>query len=1187
MAHAAVWVLFFLSGACGLVYEVLWSRQLGLVFGHTVQSLAAVLSAFMAGLALGSFLAGRYLAPRRRLLLIYGLLEVFIGLYCAALPWLFQAIVPLYRHWYGETGAAGLPAARFAISFLLLLIPTTCMGATLPVLAQFMVRAPLQFARTAGTLYAVNTFGAVFGAAATGFFLVPAVGQAATNWLAVACNLGLGLAAVALNRRAEAQRGAPALHGSGGCPARRSPDGPAGGGARGSLFPAWPERARAARVAAAAFGVTGFAAMATQIGWTRGLSLSLGSSTYSFSLIVAVFILGLALGGAWGARASTRLSDPVGALARVLLGIGLLALLVTAALGWGPLVFFWLIAVGSQWGFATLLLIEAFGVALILIVPTFLMGATLPFTLRIAQDAECDGGTRQEDGGETAEARAGSLTAEGGAGRMIGTLYALNTAGSILGSLLGGLVLLPALQIQNTLKATALLYTVPGVALFLLSPSRRGGKERLVAGVLAAGAVGLLFLPAWDPLQMNLGAYLLRQSEPLRAAREGRWSEAIPRPLGDKVLFYREGATATVAVLEHADGLSLVIGGKPDASSSDDMSTQVGLTLMPELLHEAGPREVLVIGMGSGVSLGAALAPPTVQRVDLVEISPEVIEASACFARFSGLRYEERGGRTWLAEPKIEVILNDGRNHLALTSRRYDVIASEPSNPWIAGIGNLFTAEAFAACHGALRPGGLMCQWLHRYGMGEREFKSVLATFAREFPHAQLWCVLPGSDYLLIGSDQPLRVDLARLKARLAEPRASVYLRKVCFDQPEDFLACFMADADRVREITRDVRELHTDDNLRLEFAAPKTLLPGAAHFEIAPWRVSPERILEMDGLEPAARHEFLRRLDLAVAGRHGFDQLRDLLGLAEEGCAAAMALCPRQPWALVEGLRLNLHRRPGGKEPPAEDDPEGEVERLEREAASAAKDEPALPRRLARAYARRALARIEKGQWEEAARDLEQAEARTPDLAEAALGRMKCARARGDLDAVLKAAAKANAAGVPPDEVAFEIARTFQAAGKADAALGTLAKLLDTPSGRRRPEAAPLWALRAEVLARAGDVEGLRGAAEALQVRAALEPLSAGSYLDLCQAQLRLGEALVRVRLEPEALEAWRQARRNAHAACVFADKSASARVLLARAWLALGEREAARAATDEARRLGGEGFTLPRELETLRAPE
>jgi spermidine synthase len=283
----------------------------------------------------------------------------------------------------------------------------------------------------------------------------------------------------------------------------------------------------------------------------------------------------------------------------------------------------------------------------------------------------------------------------------VGDLYALNTAGSILGSLLGGLLLLPALQIQRTLQVTALLYTLPGVILFLLAPAAKSPRARAVTGVLAVLALGLGVLPRWDPLRMSSGAYLLRQHGVVEAARQGRLREAVPEPHGREVLFYHEGRTATVAVFRNPSGLSLVIGGKPDATSYHDMSTQVLLTLLPELLHPGAPGEVLIIGMGSGVSIGAALAPQGVQRVDLVEISPEVIEASAHFAPYSGLHYEERQGRPWLAEPRVEVLINDGRNHLALTSRRYDIISSEPSNPWLAGIGNRFTQEAFTACRRA------------------------------------------------------------------------------------------------------------------------------------------------------------------------------------------------------------------------------------------------------------------------------------------------------------------------------------------------------------------------------------------------------------------------------------------------------------------------------------------------------
>ena len=197
----AVFALFFCSGACGLIYEVLWCRQLGLIFGNTVHSLSAVLTAFMAGLALGSYVAGRVAHRLSRPLIVYGALELFIGIFCAALPWMLSdhgPVVPLYRALYGETGGASLSVARFAISLVLLLIPTTLMGATLPVLSQYLTGIKSSLGRTAGALYAVNTFGAVFGAAATGFYFLPSIGKLETNWIAVACNVALGLLAVFL-----------------------------------------------------------------------------------------------------------------------------------------------------------------------------------------------------------------------------------------------------------------------------------------------------------------------------------------------------------------------------------------------------------------------------------------------------------------------------------------------------------------------------------------------------------------------------------------------------------------------------------------------------------------------------------------------------------------------------------------------------------------------------------------------------------------------------------------------------------------------------------------------------------------------------------------------------------------------------------------------------------------------------
>ncbi|MCW8131230.1 MAG: fused MFS/spermidine synthase [Planctomycetota bacterium] len=1173
MASAAVWLLFFLSGACGLIYEVLWSRHLGLILGNTTYSLAAVLSAFMAGLALGSYLAGRWLERRLargpvNLLKVYGLIEIGIGVYCALLPLLFDAAAPLYAGLYGETGGAALAPSRFALSFLLLLLPTTGMGATLPVLSQLMTRSPMGMSRSAGTLYAVNTFGAVVGAAGAGFLLLPELGREGTNLVAVVGNLVLGGAAMLAGRLQGAPADSEATE-----PVAAQETAPAG------EAPPIPEPT--IRLAILVFGITGFAAMATQIGWTRALSLSIGSSTYAFSLIVAVFILGLAVGGAWGSRVAPRLQDPIGALAQVLLLIGVLSMAVVALLGMGPIFFFWLIAVGSQWGFGVLMLVEALGVAALLFFPTFLMGATMPLTLQAVQSR---------------------ARTSGGVGKTVGTLYAVNTTGSILGSLAGGLVLMPLIQIQSTLQAGAWLYALPGIALFLRRRDRSGRRPAVLAALLLLATLALTFAPRWNPLRMSSGAYLMRTSpETLQAAREGRFLEAFPTGFGDEKLYYKEGASASVAVLKTSTGmLTMTVGGKPDASGgkdSADMSTQVGLTLVPELLHKTGPKEVLVIGMGSGISAGAALAPPGVERVDIVEISPEVMEAAWFFRAWSGLKYASEEHPSALAEPRVQVLINDGRNHLRLTSRRYDVIASEPSNPWIAGIGNLFTREAFTLCRERLKPGGIFSQWLHRYGMSEREFKSVMATFAEVFPHGQLWCVYPGSDYLLIGSEQPLEQDYAALAARMRPERVHALLASVNFHRIEEFMACFMADGARLKQLCAGA-EIHTDDNMLLEFAAPRTLLSGGAQFPLMPWRVWPERTLRLDGVGEDEARDLRARLDRSAVARSLLDRLNDRTGAPKDLLDASLVLSPDLYWSRHSLRQQTAAHADAAPWTPAQPD----------EAVRAAEARPAGDPTRAEARAEaleaRALWRCRQGLLDEAERDRQAAAAAKPGRAETALLHARILSARGDVDGCSEAAKQAEALGSPGIENAELVADAFLKARRAADALAFVDRFVEQPALRNNPEAARLWAVRAEALvalngidqaiqaiqtavrmkvrepraqrarvAAALAVENAAGLAESARAvdafRAFMDPRNPADYLAWGGFEARIAKQFQESGRSEEATEHLRRMRGAGHAATAIAPGCPAGWTMLAQACRLLGDEEGARAAERKARDL------------------
>jgi spermidine synthase len=770
------------------------------------------------------------------------------------------------------------------------------MGATLPVLAQFLVRSKNFLGRTAGRLYAVNTFGAVCGAAATGFFLLPALGLMRSNWIAVAGNLSLGALAIFFGRR-KFETNECLL--PGGTEKTPLPE------ARNTAEITAAVSPLALKAAVLTFGLTGFAAMATQIGWTRAISLGTGSSTYAFSLIVSIFILGLGVGGIWGARVAPRHADPLALLGQVLLLIGLLCLAVASLLGYSPVFFFYLLIWGGAgesgacWSW--LLTLQALGIALLIIAPTVLMGATMPLTMQVAARTNIP------------------------AGRTVGNIYAVNTLGSILGSFFGGLFLLPALQIHSTLEIMALFYALPGLLLFCLS----SGGRRLRMLLPTCGIVVLVFAmellgPAWDPAVMSSGSYLLRLKPANEAAQKlpGLLREKLLGRLekrgagsgddfdlafkragigygydGRKVLYYREGAEATVAVSKIFNNISLSVGGKPDASSQGDMSTQIGLTLIPELLHAKGPEEVLVIGLGSGVSAGAALAPSSVKRVDVVEMSPEVVAASSFFCPFNRLGYNCPEPPAWLNTPGLELIINDGRNHLLLTNRFYDVIASEPSNPWIAGVGNLFTKEAFLLAKARLKPGGVMCQWLHNYALAREDFYAIVRTFGEVFEHLQLWWVSKG-DFLLVGSDSPLVIKVSELRARLRQPAVKAWLGRVNFDSEYEFLANFICCDPILRSAAGHVASrIHTDDNLLLEFSAPRALYARLPIFDDYRFPLMPENILAFTGLSLEERSEFMRQLDLAVAARGHLNQ-------ADSGylCALQMKvahqLAPNQYWA-------------------------------------------------------------------------------------------------------------------------------------------------------------------------------------------------------------------------------------------------------------------------------------------------
>jgi spermidine synthase len=798
-ATAGVLLLcFFLSGATGLVYEVVWLRMLGLVFGHTVYAITTVLAAFMAGLGLGSFVFGRLAARIRRPVLTYGVLEIGVGLSCALVPMLLWLASFLYvgLHALLALSYTAFSLVQFVLAFALLLVPTTLMGGTLPILSQALVQREAEIGRMVGTLYAVNTFGAMLGVVAAGYWLLPALGNRATVAVAVVANLAVGALAVAYSRRltrvphdpAVAARPEAAAPGVTAPPSTMPASLPAGATVAAPVEPE-PAPASAApgardlgvRLTVVALGVSGAVSMIYEVAWTRALALVIGSSTYAFTAMLVAFLLGIAGGAAvyaliWGTRRATPT-----VFATLQIGIGLAAAFVLLVFERLPELF---ILSLKRWGTGRFVEVVQFVVSAHAMLPTtLLIGATFPCAVAVW-------------------ARHRSQ-----AGEDVGRLYAVNTLGAIAGVVVAGFALIPALGVHASVKVGIVVNLALAATLALVPPRPvvilRWGLS--VTALIAAG--GLVSVPAWDPVIMSSGPAVYAQQY-VKEAEQGFFD-----PLhGAEVLYYRDGPSSTVSVGKSGDHVSLRVNGKVDASTGGDMPTQILLGHLGPLVHP-GPRKVLVIGLGSGVTAAGA-AMHGVERVDVIEIEPGVVEANRFFAGVNG---------DVLKNPRVRVLIADARNFLVTTTERYDVIISEPSNPWISGVATLFTREFFALARQRLRPGGLMVQWVHTYSLLAEDLRMLVTTFRTAFPATSIWQPSSG-DLLLLGRTGPGPIDLETLKARyessqaIREDLARIGVRG--WSGPLGYFVLGETDTARYADGGR----LNTDDALPLEFSAPRAL---------------------------------------------------------------------------------------------------------------------------------------------------------------------------------------------------------------------------------------------------------------------------------------------------------------------------------------------------------------------------
>jgi spermidine synthase len=767
-------VCFTLSGAAGLIYEVLWMRMLGLVFGATTIAVSVVLAAFMGGLALGSAWAARVASRIRRPLRTYAWIEIAIGLYALAVPTAFRAIDYLDAIVWQRIhpGAFSFAIARFLLAAIVLLIPTALMGATLPMIVAAIRRYGVTAPRTISRLYGLNLIGAIVGTLGGGFVLLPKFGMRATIFIAALTNVVIGVLVLLVAPRTSV----PNTDIPSEVAARdvttnesRALDAPLD---RGLWF-------------GCAF-MSGFVTIGMQVVWSRILSMIIGSSTYAFTMVLALFLAGLAI-GAWivGFRKkteSTRLRRAV-FVVQVLVVISLfVSFRLTSAV---PGI---LIRIGFTLGIDSwhgLLALQALAAAVLVLVPAVAMGTIMPLVL--------------------------TWTAAGKAPeKLVGQAYALNTVGAITGAIVTTFVLIPVAS------ARLAVLTMVAISIFIAAIAYRPQKATDVALVrsLTVGAAaviviaGLYLWPRLNLDELSIGAYdsfvrVLAQSRSVPDQPHG--------PNDHQLLMYDEGRTATVSVRRDWGITSVAINGRTNASDADDMPTQI---MLGELAVLVAPRldKGLLVGFASGVTAGSVLQSP-LASVECVELERAAI---------SSARFFEHVNHHPLNDTRLRMIVDDARTYLRVNPTKYDLIISEPSHPWVPGVANLFTREFFTLGRERLHHDGIFVQWLQIYQLSNESLRSILATFHGTFPYVAVFRVegaAKGKDLILLGSLQP--IELSRMPERLNDARVHAELDRIGLHSVEDVRAWFVCDEKHLGPAVAGA-VINTDDNMHVETVAPR-----------------------------------------------------------------------------------------------------------------------------------------------------------------------------------------------------------------------------------------------------------------------------------------------------------------------------------------------------------------------------
>ena len=862
--YSIVFLCFLLSGISGLTYEVVWTRMLTNVFGGTTLAVSTVLTAFLGGLALGSYIGGKFIDHFKKPLLAYGCLELMIGLYGVCVPIIFSEafLAPVWQTVVLSTQNFQFISylVRFFVALILLGLPTVLMGATLPILSRYLTNVRTDIVTfNVGSLYTVNTAGAIIGTFMTGFILLPAVGVNNSVYIAASLNLVLATLVIFLAMANQKVQADTVI----------TKDEEPGSTLEAKIASAQDNiPLHLIKYSMLALAISGFVALTFEVVWTRVLTLVLGSSTYAFTTMLTTFLIGLTLGTAIMTKVQEKIERPVLWIGALLVGIGITGFITACLFNELP----WMFLSKAQklpsdpttsWFILTF---HKFVVSsAIMFFPTLLSGMIFPLVVRVYS-------ARPDHIGES-----------------VGKLYSVNTFGSIIGSFSSGFIFIPLFGIfgsgiHTTTKIAILCALASGLFLIYndikINKSLNSKQRKIsISWVYITALVGFFsnffLMPAWDKSIMTTGVAIYHSLSYKNLTKEQFFNTFKEENASENIVFYKEGLTTVVSVTSTKDGNTTLLknNGKVDAGvptdgdgpSSADMVTQVLLGQLPLLLHKNEPENVLVVGLGSGCTAGSVVRYPSIKNCKVCEIEQAVIDADKYFEPpldkdpLFGNGSPLNSKRNPLAE-NVEAIHTDGRNYLLTTDEKFDIIISQPADPWVQGASALFTKEFWELGAKHLKENGLFCEWIQLYSITPEYLGVLVNTFKEAFGKYEngkkvsdgyVYLFRPGlaGEVLLIGSNEPIKIDVNKIKERIktsfiAKGKSSSLeiktlddLTRVSIHDEVDIISQLILGPDQLVQFTEAQTKkiprlkslplnerINTDNNVIIEFEAPKKL---------------------------------------------------------------------------------------------------------------------------------------------------------------------------------------------------------------------------------------------------------------------------------------------------------------------------------------------------------------------------